>query len=231
MQKCITWMENIQKGAQALREAQIHCGIKEKRIFTPVSTRFAYLIHSFRSLLENKPEIEYLCGTMSGIHDNIRARRTSLVDWEVIQMIVNSTKRIVGRIILNPCSCKEWLLSEAIVDMVWIYTYCSGDDAGDNVSKHLDKMVEERGNSPDAENLCSNLIEVNSKMRSRVKDKLTNVLAPLLQIPALTKYYYWFTLFLDPRYVMELQDIKTFLQSKNIDTKVLVQKMMPNFYE
>ena len=30
---------------------------------------------------------------------------------------------------------------------------------------------------------------------------------------------------------MELKDIKTFHQSKNIDTKVLVQKIMPKFYE
>ena len=68
-------------------------------------------------------------------------------------------------------------------------------------------------------------------MRSRVKDKLTNVLAPLLRIPAPTKYHYWFALFLEPQYVMELTDIKTFHQSKNIDTKVLVQKIMPKFYE
>ena len=69
------------------------------------------------------------------------------------------------------------------MDLVRIYTYCSGDTADDDVSKHLDTMVEERGNSPDAENLRSNLLEVHSKMRSRVKDKLTNFLAPLLQIP------------------------------------------------
>ena len=68
-------------------------------------------------------------------------------------------------------------------------------------------------------------------MRSRVKYNLTNVLAPLLQIPAPTKYHYCFDIFLDPRYVMELTDIKTFHHSKNIDTKVLVQKMMPKFYE
>ena len=30
---------------------------------------------------------------------------------------------------------------------------------------------------------------------------------------------------------MELTDIKSFHQSKHIDTKVLVQKMIPNFYE
>ena len=68
-------------------------------------------------------------------------------------------------------------------------------------------------------------------MQYQVKDKLPNVLAPLLQIPAPKKYYYWFALFLDPCYVMELTDIKSFHQSKHIDTKVLVQQMMPKFYE
>ena len=92
-------------------------------------------------------------------------------------------------------------------------------------------MVEERGNSPDAENLCSYLLEVHSEIISQVKYKITNVLAPLLQIPEPTTYHYWFALFLDPRFAMELKDIKTFHQSKNVDTKVLVQKMMPNLYE
>ena len=110
MKKCITWTKKIHKGERALREAQIHCGIKEKRLLTPVSTIFVYLIHSFRSLLENKPAIEYLYVTMPGIHNNIRARRPSIFDWEVIQMIVTSMKRIVGSIFLNQFYGKEWLL-------------------------------------------------------------------------------------------------------------------------
>ena len=224
MQVCITWTKKIQKGARALLEAHIHCGIKQNRLLTPVLTRFAYLIHSFRSLLENKPAIEYFCGTMPGIHDNIRARRPSLVDWEVVQIIVTSMKRIVGSIILNQCSGKEWLLSEATVDLVRIYNYCSGDNTDDYVSKHPYTMVEQRGNSPDVENLCSYLLEVYYKMMYRLKDKLTNFLAPLLQILAPKKYHYWFNLFLDPRYVMEFKDIKTFHQSKNIDIKVLFRR-------
>ena len=116
------------------------------------------------------------------------------------------------------------------MDLVWIYNYCSGDDI-DDVTKNLDTMLEERGNSPDAENLRSNLLEVHSKMRYWVKENLTNVLAPLLQIPAPTEYHYWFALLLDPGYVMEITDIKSFHQSKNIDTKVLGQQMMPKFYE
>ena len=57
MQKCITCTRKIHKMARALREAQIHCGIKEKRLLTPVSTRFAYLIHSFRHLLEKNVQL------------------------------------------------------------------------------------------------------------------------------------------------------------------------------
>ena len=36
MQKCITWTKKIQKGAQDIQEAQIHCGIKEKRLLIHV---------------------------------------------------------------------------------------------------------------------------------------------------------------------------------------------------
>ena len=78
---------------------------------------------------------------MPGIHDNIQARRPSFVDLEVIQMIVTSMKLIVDSIVLNQCSGKEWLLSEAIVDLIRIYTYWSGEDADDYVLKHLDTMV------------------------------------------------------------------------------------------
>ena len=38
MQKCVTWMKKIQKGAHALREAQLYCGIKDKHLITPVLT-------------------------------------------------------------------------------------------------------------------------------------------------------------------------------------------------
>ena len=41
MQKCITWANKSQKGGRALWEAQIHCGIKEKRLLTPVLTHFS----------------------------------------------------------------------------------------------------------------------------------------------------------------------------------------------
>ena len=83
-------------------------------------------------------------------------------------------------------------------------------------------MVEERGNSQSAENLHRNLLEVHCNIRYRVKDKLPNDLVPLLKIIASTKYYYRFAILLEPRYVMELKNIKTFHQSENVDTKKIV---------
>ena len=50
-------------------------------------------------------------------------------------------------------------------------------------------------------------------------------------IPLDLTNYYCFALLLNPWYVTELTDIKTFHQSKNIDTKVLVQIIMLKFYE
>ena len=100
-------MKKIQKGAQALQEAQLYCGIKERRLLAPVLTCFTHLIHLFRSLLDNKPVIEYLYGSMPGIHINISERQPSLVDWEVIQMILTITKCIIGSNVISQCYDKE----------------------------------------------------------------------------------------------------------------------------
>ena len=96
-------------------------------------------------------------------------------------MIMTSTNHIVGSIILDQCSGEEWLLSETIADLVQIYTYYSGDNSNEDVSKHLDKIAEERCNWQDAENLRRNLLEVHSNMWYWFKDIVTNVLALLLK--------------------------------------------------
>ena len=101
MQKCITWTNNIQTVAQAIQEAQIHCGIKYNLILTPVFNRFAYLIHSFRSLFDNKPTIGYLYVRIPRIHEKIWERRNYLINWEAIKMILTSMKCILRSTILN----------------------------------------------------------------------------------------------------------------------------------
>ena len=92
------------------------------------------------------------------------------------------------------------------------------------MSKHLDTIVEEKGNSQAAENMTRNLLEVHCNIWHLVKDKLTNVLVPLINIIESTTYHYRSALFLAPRYVMDLKDINTFHQSENGDTKKLSRR-------
>ena len=76
-------------------------------------------------------------------------------------------KCVVGSIVLNQCYGKEWLLSEAIVDLVRLYTYCSGDSVNEDVPKHPDAMVEERSDLQASDKLCSNLPEGQCKIHHR----------------------------------------------------------------
>ena len=46
--------KQITKGVKALETAQNNEGLPCKRLIKPVNNLFAYLIHSFRSLIENK---------------------------------------------------------------------------------------------------------------------------------------------------------------------------------
>ena len=82
-------------------------------------------------------------------------------------------------------------------------------------------MVEDRGKSQAAENLHMNLLELNFKISHRLQDKLITVIALLPDFTELTKYHYSFALFLDPRYVMGIKDIKKFHQNQNVDKKQL----------
>ena len=56
--------KNPQKGAKALEEAQKHLGLPSSKLITPVKTSFAYIIHSFHSLLEKILTINFLYVSM-----------------------------------------------------------------------------------------------------------------------------------------------------------------------
>ena len=52
-------------------------------------------------------------------------------------------RRVIGIIVKNQASGGKWLVSEAIVDTVSVYIYCSGDEVDDvlKVELELDHMV------------------------------------------------------------------------------------------
>ena len=59
-----------------LETEQKHVGLTCKRLITPAKTLFAYQIHYFRYLLENRVSINYLYGSME---------TTSMAPWKISQ--------------------------------------------------------------------------------------------------------------------------------------------------
>ena len=53
-----------------MEAAQKHLGMPVRRLIAPFKNRFAFLIHSFQSLLENNPGINYLYGSVENIPKN-----------------------------------------------------------------------------------------------------------------------------------------------------------------
>ena len=79
-------------------------GLPCKRLITPVKKIFAYLIHSFLSILENMGAVNYLYGSMENIPDGIREQNPSLMDWSVTSTDVMNMRKIVVSIVKNQAS-------------------------------------------------------------------------------------------------------------------------------
>ena len=65
--KAITWIKKSQKGAVALNQAQTCCKLSNVRLLAPTKTFFAYILHSLKSLLIKKDDIEYMYCPMPGV--------------------------------------------------------------------------------------------------------------------------------------------------------------------
>ena len=76
-----------------------------------------------------------------------------------------------------------------------------------------------------------NLEEIHMKIQENVKSKISKYLEPLLQVPSAEKYHWWFALMLDPQYFNELVDFRTLHKIYSIDTRTIINKMMPKFYD
>ena len=66
-----------------------------------------------------------------------------LMDWSFTSTVVMTMWRIVGSIVKEKASGGKWLIYEAVVDIVRIYIYCSGDDVDDFLKLEFYQMVEE----------------------------------------------------------------------------------------
>ena len=74
-------------------------------------------------------------------------------------------RHIVGSIVKNQASSDKCLISEAIVDTVRVYIYCSSDEVDEVLKLDLEHMVEEQDDSGEARQPIRNLEEIHMKIR------------------------------------------------------------------
>ena len=230
MQKCITWTKKSQKGATFLAQSQEHCGLRPKRMLTPVKTRFAYLIHSFRALLENRPAIDYLYSEKPGMSAKLRERKPSWQDWEVTQMIISTMKSVVTSTTLNQACGKRWGLADAIIDFIEVFRQCQDGAVNKDVEDQCSKILDQHGHDDEAVTFCENLKSVSNRMRCEVREKLLPFLKPLLRYDCPDeKSHLFFALLLDPRYA-NLKVLLKLHRTLNFVSQPYISMMISKFY-
>ena len=73
--------------------------------------------------------------------------------------------------------------------------------------------------------------ETYMKILGNVKSKLAKYLEPLLHVPQLDKFHWYFYLLLDPRYVNEFTNVRALHEIDSSETMSIVLEIMPNFYD
>ena len=111
-----------------------------------------------------------------------------------------------------------------------VYIYCSGDDVDEVLNVDLDQTVEENGSLGEARQPRRKLEDKHMKMRENVKSKLAKYLEPLFEATSAYKYYWWFSLMINPRYANELMDVRKLHEIETIETRTIINEIMPKFY-
>ncbi len=200
LQSCITWTKKSSKGAQMLSAAQVHCKLKPRKLLTPVKTRFAYLIHSFRSLLRNREAINYLYGDMPGIPAKIKERKPSWETWAIAEMVVETMRDVVDASKWNQAAMDRWLLSDGVMSLIAVLEGSTSASASTSIELQCCKLRESHGQEDDSvQQFTADLLVVSRMMKARVATTIKPFLDPLFRFVPL-KAHVFLCLLLDPRH-------------------------------
>ena len=72
----------------------------------------------------NKDTIECMYGPMTGAGNDIKTRKPPNENWEVVNMVVHTTKEMVVSVHKNELVYRKWLLLDALLDIVGVYLFC-----------------------------------------------------------------------------------------------------------
>ena len=157
--KAITWTKKSQKGAVALNQAQKCCKISNVRPLAHAKTRFAYILHYFKSLLINKDDIEYMY---------VKTYKPSDEYCEVVHVVFHTMKEVVAIIHKNELVGRRWLLSDALMEIVVIYLLCCDQSVVHEVDQRCAYIKENNENCASSVSFTNNLIELHYTISWRI---------------------------------------------------------------
>ena len=112
MNKDITWKKKSQKGAVALIHKKEHFKLQMFAYSPLLKIVFVYILNYLKILLMNMDNTEYMYGPMPGVGNEIKTRKPSDEDWEVVHMVVHTMKEVVVMVHKNELVGRQWLLSD-----------------------------------------------------------------------------------------------------------------------
>ncbi len=158
-------------------------------------------------MLENRTAIDYLYGEKPGMSRQLRQRKPSPDDWAVAETLVITMDTIVTSISVNQASSEKWILSDALRDVIYVYTQGMGDKCNPKIDDLCTRIMKEEQNSDESLDLCKNIRLLSMKIRQAITDKLRPFLSPLIDDLDPATLHYMFSFFLDPRFATNLTPV------------------------
>ena len=214
MQKLVTWTKKSGVASDLLAKAQATCKLRQKKLASRITTRFAITIAWCGDLLKNQEALRLLYGTLVLENDLSKAKQLNErlppdYYWTVIEVIYKCTKTILVSSVLQQTR-DFWLISDGVMNLVKLYINMKHMN---NEVKEVIKKVKAKlpgGYKGTGTEFASELTLLDKKMRMAVRRTLLQFLQPLYKFNA-DKAHVFLCLRLDPRYrllkeVFELQN-------------------------
>ena len=147
-------------------------------------------------------------GPMPGVENEIKTCKPSNEDWELVHVVVHTMKVVVASAHKNELVGRQWLLSDAVMDIVGIYLFCCDQSAVPEADQRCGEIKEKNENSASSVRLANNLLEPHYNILENVKNKLAYFIGQLIKALDGRKIHWWFCLILDPQYTADLKAIR-----------------------
>lgn len=188
-----------------LLKAQRETGSKECKLVKSVPTRFASLLASFRSALENREALTLLYSTL--VEPSLRKRLPSDLTWEIVATVYMTMRPVMAALISSQSSNSHCLLSTMLHKIIQLYVQLMRDEE-DQTELYIGQL-EDSLNEADVQKLKA----LHRKLKESIQKSLYDILEPFRSFEPKTSLY-WLVLLIDPRFKL-LEDLKDLQEVDN----------------